>query len=105
MITDIPEELAKVPWVKPLGNHQENYAVILEKEESVTVVFYAADSGYWGVFDEMDFNSKEEAMHALDRNGFFQCSLDPELERYRPPLDRFQEVPDRRIYSSGEYWT
>jgi hypothetical protein len=39
MHTDIPEEIAKTPWFKIVEFLQQNWAVVIEREDDVLVVF------------------------------------------------------------------
>ena len=40
MYTEIPEELARDPWFKIVEFLQQNWAVVVDRENDVLVVFY-----------------------------------------------------------------
>lgn len=80
---------------------QQNWALI-ELGEKVTVWFIQDGSG---VFDKMEFETLDEAVFGLMRNGF-KRHADPDknyAEFIHPPRRPFFAFP-RKIYSSGEYW-
>ena len=60
-----------------------------------------------GVFDELEFQSVEEASDALLANKFerYEDSLDAQ-GMMAPPKEPFywKEHPNGRIYSSGRFW-
>lgn len=104
MLTDIPEELAKDPWFKVVEFLQQNWAVVIEREEDVLVVFYGDTCG---VFDEMPFPTRNDAERALRRNGFSKFMDDKEVQQFIGlPRGDFTERlhPNGRIYSSGRFW-
>ena len=104
MFVDIPKELSKDPWFKVVGMLQQNWAVVVEREREVLVVFYGDTSG---VFDQMPFDSKKDAEEALIRNGFSKYSDDPNVEEFLAiPRGEFYASthPSGRIYSEGIYW-
>ncbi len=68
------------------------------------MVFYGDTRG---VFDELEFASREEAEKALVRNGFSNYQKDSEAQKnIGLPRGDFhvQEHPNGRIYSSGRFW-
>ena len=104
MPTDIPEELSKDPWFKIVEFLQQNWAVVIEREKDVLVVFYGDTCG---VFDEMPFPTRNDAERALRRNGFSKFMDDKEAQQFIGlPRGRFTERPhpNGRIYSSGRFW-
>ena len=104
MFTAIPDNLAKNPWFKIVDFLQQDWAVIIDDEESALVVFYGDTCG---VFDEISFASEDEATEALIRNGFAKYIEDGEAPGFISlPRGKFheQEHPDGRIYSSGRVW-
>lgn len=104
MHTDIPDELAKDPWFKIVDFLQHNWAVVIEGEDNVLVVFYGDTSG---VFDEMVFPTRDEAEQALRRNGFSKFLEDKRAQEFIGlPRGEFVERshPNGRIYSSGRFW-
>jgi hypothetical protein len=105
MFTAVPKHVAADPWIKVVGMLQQNWAVIIERSDSVLVVFY---NDLCAVFDEMQFDSVEEATTGLLRNGFTKYSDNPQFSEFIAlPEGQFVEGshPSGRIYSSGEYWT
>jgi hypothetical protein len=105
MYTSISDELAKNPWYKIVEFLQQNWAVIVEQESSVLVVFFGDTCG---VFDEMTFDSLLVAETALKRNGFKKFMEDTGVhDLIGLPRGEFQESPhpNGRIYSSGRYWS
>ena len=104
MYTDIPEKLAEAPWFKVVEFLQQNWAVVIQRDNDVLAVFY--DDGC-GVFDEMPFPTHEEAEQALRRNGFSKFLDDEQAEEViRLPRGQFKERPhpNGKIYSSGRFW-
>ncbi len=104
MYTDIPKELAKAPWFKIVEFLQQNWAVTVERENDVLVVFYGDTCG---VFDEIIFDSIDMAEQALQQNGFAKFMDDREAQDFIAlPCGKFTEEPhpNGRIYSSGRYW-
>ena len=60
-----------------------------------------------GVFDEMVFPSTENAVEALQRNGFRRYAASTDLQSFlRPPASPFhrRSHPNGTIYSSGRFW-
>ena len=96
--------MAEDPWFKIVEMLQHNWAVVIEDEGAVVVVFYGDTCG---VFDELQFNSLDEATNALLRNGFRKYKEDERAQGFiaLPQGDfRVQEHPGGRIYSSGRFW-
>ena len=100
------EQLGANPWVKVVDNHQQNWADILQDSFGTTVVFYDDHSR---VFDQLKFDSWEDAVEGLLRNRF---------SRYfgRRNHQEFLALPKLPIkgidhsakwnaqYSSGRFW-
>jgi hypothetical protein len=104
MYIDISEEMASDPWFKIVDFLQQNWAVIIERDEDVLVVFYGDTRG---VFDEILFSSREEAESALCRNGFSMFMQDKKAQEFIGlPRGKFSEQPhpNGRIYSDGRFW-
>jgi len=104
MTTGIPEELAQDPWFKIVEFLQQNWAVVIEREDDVLVVFYGDTCG---VFDEMPFATRDKAEQALRRNGFSKFLEDKRAQEFIGlPSGEFAERPhpNGRIYSSGRFW-
>jgi hypothetical protein len=104
MYTDITDDLAADPWFKVVEFLQQNWAVIVENSDSALVVFYGDTCG---VFDEIHFNTREEAEIALCRNGFSRYQEDIDSQEFIGlPDGSFHESqhPNGPIYSSGRYW-
>lgn len=93
-----------VPRISP-AVLQQNWAVVIQREEDVLVVFYGDTSG---VFDEMPFTTRdEEAEQALRRNCFSKFLDDERAQEFIGlPRGEFEERPhpNGRIYSSGRFW-
>ena len=96
-------------WVKVVAFLQHNWAVIEEKEIGQFKILFFGDLSE--VFDELDFESLNEAMEALLRNGFGRW--DEENERFKegipkPKLPLYinkRVAPSNKgVYSSGRYW-
>ena len=104
MITDIPEELAQDPWFKAIEFLQQNWAVVIEGEDDVLVVFY---DDTCGVFDEIPFPTRNEAEQALRHNGFSKFLEDKSAQKFIGlPRGKFAERahPGGKIYSGGRFW-
>lgn len=103
---DIVEIKSRDYWVKIVEMLQQNWALIdSEGDESVRVFFFHDLSG---VFDEMTFQTREEACMQLRWNGFERLIDNKELREFfryppEPPFWR-AEHPNGRIYSSGRFW-
>jgi hypothetical protein len=105
MHTAIPAKLASDPWFKIVEFLQQNWAVIIEREADVLVVFYGDTCG---VFDELLFPTRNEAERALRKNGFSKFLDDQKAQQFIGlPTGEFTERthPNGRIYSSGRFWT
>ncbi|MFC2175654.1 hypothetical protein ACFLR1_01620 [Bacteroidota bacterium] len=89
-------------WVKIVDFLQQNWALI-EVGDKITVWFIHDASG---VFDQMEFETVEQAEAGLSRNGFKKY-LDPNQKFTQfighPKRPFFFAFP-RKIYSSGEFW-
>lgn len=104
MHTDIPDNLVSNPWFKVADFLQQNWAVLIEQDDSVLAVFYGDTCG---VFDEIVFDGTETAEAALRRNGFRKYKEDHNAQEFIGiPRGDFHERPhpNGRIYSSGRYW-
>jgi len=91
-------------WMIVVGMLQQNWAVIEASDNGVTLFFFN-DLG--GVFDQIDFKSKEEAEAALLLNGFKNYDEDPKIKTFVPKAKHPSKKQKHRrglIYSSGEYW-
>ena len=91
-------------WLKTVGFLQNNWAVIEKIDTSYKVYFFGDTSG---VFDQLDFNSADEAKVALLRNRFVRYEDDKESQGFiSKPRGRLykKDHPNGAIYSSGRYW-
>jgi hypothetical protein len=94
-------------WVKVIEMLQQNWALIEDKpDSSIVTIYFLSDTS--GVFDTIDYPSREFAERALRINGFSEY-LDPNenfTEFIYPPQSPYHwnEHPNGRIYSSGRYW-
>ena len=92
-------------WFKIVDFLQQNWAVIESNDSGTCVVYFFGDTS--GVFDQLDFNSIEEAEIALTRNGFRKYADDKKAQEFiakpQPPFHQ-QPHPNGPIYSSGKYW-
>ena len=93
-------------WVKVVEFLQQNWALVDPNNEGGFTVYFLSDVG--GVFDELNFNSIEEAESALIRNGFSRYEDDKKLQEFlckptKYPLHIFPH-PNGPIYSSGDFW-
>ena len=92
-------------WVKVVEMLQQNWALIEPVPSGGVCVYFISDTS--GVFDEIAFPSEEEALSALQRNGFRRYADDQKLQSFlRPPpaLFHHHSHPNGPIYSSGRYW-
>ena len=90
LTTDIPADRAQDPWVKIVGFLQQNWAVVIEREDDILVIFYGDTCG---VFDEIAFETVQEAEASLRRNGFTKYSEDKEKQGFiRLPRGEFMEM-------------
>ncbi len=104
MYTNIPEELASDPWFKIVEFLQQNWAIVMERQDDVLVVFYGDTCG---IFDEISFHTRKEAEAALKKNGFSKYMEDNKARKFIGlPRGKFEEQPhpNGRIYSSGRFW-
>ncbi|PLY15323.1 MAG: hypothetical protein C0631_07620 [Sedimenticola sp.] len=92
-------------WFKVVDMGQQNWALIDPLSDGTYRAFFVGDTS--GVFDELQFPSKELATAALRRNGFAKYSDDPQAQALiqppDPPFHRHAH-PNGPIYSSGRYW-
>lgn len=79
MFTKILKELADDPFFKIVECLQQNWAVLVEKNDSILVIFYGDTCG---VFDEIAFDNRKEAETALQRNGFTKYLEDPKAQGF-----------------------
>jgi hypothetical protein len=104
---DIVEIQSRDYWVKIVGMLEQNWALVEtgENQFAEARVFFLGDTS--GVFDEISFPSSEEAIRALQKNGFERYADDRELQSFilppAPPFGRSQH-PNGAIYSSRRYW-
>lgn len=102
----IIEISSKDYWFKVVEMLQQNWALIDKLPDSIgCTVYFIHDAS--GVFDQMQFNSEEEAHQALTRNGFARFAEDLSAHKFiAPPLPPFTEAnhPNGPIYSSGRFW-
>ncbi len=104
LLTDIPKKLTNDPWFKVVEMLQQNWAVLVEKDDSVLAVFYGDTCG---VFDQLSFDDRQNAESALKRNGFRKFNEDPKVREFIAlPEGKFREQPHPGgyIYSSGKFW-
>jgi hypothetical protein len=94
-------------WLKIVGMLQHNWALIDEDPRRAGVTVYFVHDGS-GVFDRMQFDSKQSAGRSLHYNGFRRyAEEDEDLKTHiKPPEPPFTEGhhPNGKIYSSGRYW-
>lgn len=106
-MSDIVEIQSQDYWVKVVGMLEQNWALLeaTDGKSAEVRVFFVGDTS--GVFDEMSFPSADEAIRALQKNGFGRYADDRELQSFivppAPPFGRAQH-PNGAIYSSGRYW-
>ena len=92
-------------WFKVVEMLQQNWALIDESKEGSCVVYFVGDTS--GVFDEMEFQSKDEAEYALRRNGFARYKEDKRAQEFITPPEppfHYRQHPNGPIYSSGRFW-
>jgi len=91
-------------WFKVVDFLQHNWGVI-EETGSGCIVYFFGDTA--GVFDQLSFQSGEEAKEALRRNGFARYAEDKQAQEFiakpSPPFHK-QPHPNGPIYSSGRFW-
>jgi len=92
-------------WFKIVEFLQQNWALV-DRHEDGAIAWFIGDTS--GVFDQIVFSSKEEAIRALTRNGFRPFAKDQNAETFlrapEPPFVR-QPHPNGPIYSSGRFWS
>jgi len=91
-------------WFKVVDFLQQNWALV-ERGGAGCKVFFISDTS--GVFDELEFQSVDEAVDALRGNRFQRYEGRLEAHRYlTPPKEPFfrKEHPNGAIYSSGRFW-
>lgn len=91
-------------WVKIVGMLQQNWALPVDLNGKLAVLFVGDTSG---IFDRIDFESERELFRALRINGFVRFAADPELQSFLspPPLPLDIKLHQNGfIYSSGQYW-
>jgi hypothetical protein len=91
-------------WVKVVEFLQQNWALIEDLDSGVRI-FFISDSS--GVFDQLDYESRQDAEAALRRNGFNRYSDDIKAQQFlRPPSPPYRHSPHTNgpIYSSGRFW-
>ena len=91
-------------WFKVVDFLQQNWALV-ERTNSGCNVFFISDTS--GVFDELKFQSVDEAVAALCGNRFrrYEDCLDVH-GFFSPPKEPFfrKAHPNGAIYSSGRFW-
>ena len=93
-------------WFKVVEMLQQNWALIDSLPDGVCNVFFVGDTS--GIFDEIRFDSIDEAYKSLRRNGFAKYSDDKKAQGFiYPPEPPFYRSihPNGPIYSSGRYWS
>ena len=104
-MTDLVEIASEDFWVKVVEMLQQNWALIEPTPSGSVCVYFIGDTS--GVFDEITFQSEDDAINALRRNGFSRYADDEKLQSFlHPPSAPFhrQLHPNGPIYSSGKYW-
>jgi hypothetical protein len=104
LFTNISSDLSADPWIKVVDMLQQNWAVIVEKDDTVLAVFYEDTCG---VFDQISFNDRMSAEMALMRNGFQKFNEHPTAAEFIAlPEGEFRERPHPNgyVYSSGRFW-
>ena len=108
-------------WVKILGMLSHNWALIEETSTGATVYFFHDGGTTKGfdarfkfhqldnrvaVVDSLDFESSEEAEHALMRNGFDLLEETPGPWVGMQPEGNYYDAraTEPGVYSKGEYW-
>ena len=87
-------------WIKVLGMLLQNWALV-EVTKTGARVFFLDDLG--NIFDELEFESKEEAIYGLERNGF-ERFIESDEEFIASPREPFSYMDGHKVYSTGEYW-
>ena len=95
-------------WFKVVAFLQENWALIEKKNDKYVVYFLMSDYiTITKVFDQITFETLEDAQKSLMFNGFRLYSKDEEFQDIAgPPIKPFTigEHPNGKIYSSGRFW-
>lgn len=106
MIKNVVEIENRDYWFKIVEMLQQNWALIDSTNESAgCIIFFIHDGS--GIFDQLKFSTKQEAIESLIRNGFSQYSEDSHAQKFiAPPQPPFYEAehPNGPIYSSGRFW-
>ena len=92
-------------WIKVVEMLQQNWALIDDHSDGGVIIFFISDGSE--VFDKLKFDSFEEAIQALRRNGFSRYLDDKESQKFiSPPKYPFFKGnhPNGPIYSSGQFW-
>ena len=92
-------------WVNVIGMLQQNWALIADDNGAKTcTVFFIHDQSE--IFDHIRFLSRQEATHALRRNGFARFVEVPDAQEFlAPPQPPFFEAQHGNgPYSSGRFW-
>jgi len=91
-------------WVKVVDMLQQNWAFLVTVEGGLWHAYFIGDTS--GIFDELGFPTRDEAVAALRRNGFRRHADDASLAFLRPPQAPFVRSPHPNgpIYSSGRLW-
>ena len=101
---DPVEILRRTFWVKIVSFLQQNWAAIddVPGTSAVRIWFFGDTSG---VFDFMDYPSREAARRALQVNGFSVWTAErfDFIGRPSSPFE-WRSHPNGEIYSSGRYW-
>lgn len=94
-----------VYWFKVVEFLQTNWALVDEQPDGSAHVWFIGDTS--GVFDEMYFESLEQAVEGLVANGFDLYSENQKAQTFlKPPPRPFrtESHPNGPIYSSGRFW-
>ena len=92
-------------WVKVVEMLQQNWALVEPTPSAGVCVYFIGDTS--GVFDEITFQSEDDAINALRRNGFTRYADDEKLQSFLHPLSapfHRDQHPNGPIYSLGRYW-
>lgn len=92
-------------WFKVVEMLQQNWALIDSQPDGSCVVYFIGDTS--GVFDQLTFDSIEQAIEGLSNNGFSRYEADERAKKFiAPPVPPFRkhEHPNGPIYSSGRFW-
>ena len=103
MFTKISKRAARDPWFKVVEMLQQNWAVIVPRNDHALIVFYDDNCH---VFDQITSPSVSAAKGALLRNGFSKFLEDEKAQEFIGlPAGKFKErVSPFKIYSSGKHW-